>query len=485
MRLGDILIARGLVSQKDVQRAVEYQSRAGGRLGDILVAMRAVSHETLEAVLHDAPEAPRTIEGTGIDGVELMKLMIKDMYVGSRELPSDLAEDLGLSGHVIRELIQMATARKFVEALGNAGKAVMELRYGLTDAGRRWAVEGLEQCSYSGVAPIPLAEFQDRVQGQKITNERIDRDTLSQKFSDLIVNDTFLRRIGPAVNSGRAVLLYGPPGNGKTSIAERVSAIYGDIIYVPQAIEVDGQIIKVFDPALHKPVQTNSQEDESNSIRKESHDRRYVACKRPVVITGGELTLEMLDLRYDPVAKYYEAPLHIKALGGTFLIDDFGRQLVSPAQLLNRWIVPLESRVDFMKLHTGKTFMIPFDEIVIFSTNLEPSDLMDPAFLRRIPYKLEIKAPTREEYRRIFRLIAQQRGVELPDDVPSIVIEELQTNNGFQLACYQPRFVVDQVIAACKYLGIPTTFSPELVLDALGNMFVNGNWSQKSQSMAA
>ena len=209
----------------------------------------------------------------------------------------------------------------------------------------------------SGVAPIPLAEFQDRVQGQKITNERIDRDTLSQKFSDLIVNDTFLRRIGPAVNSGRAVLLYGPPGNGKTSIAERVSAIYGDIIYVPQAIEVDGQIIKVFDPALHKPVQTNSQEDESNSIRKESLDRRYVACKRPVVITGGELTLEMLDLRYDPVAKYYEAPLHIKALGGTFLIDDFGRQLVSPAQLLNRWIVPLESRVDFMKLHTGKTFI--------------------------------------------------------------------------------------------------------------------------------
>jgi hypothetical protein len=185
VRLGDILIARGLVSQKDVQRAVEYQSRAGGRLGDILVAMRAVSHETLEAVLHDAPEARRTVEGTGIDGVELMKLMIKDMYVGSRELPSDMAEDLGLSGHVIRELLQMAQNRKIVEALGQTGKAVMELRYGLTDTGRRWAVEALEQCSYSGVAPIPLAEFQDRVQGQKITNERIDRDTLAQSSATL------------------------------------------------------------------------------------------------------------------------------------------------------------------------------------------------------------------------------------------------------------------------------------------------------------
>ena len=269
------------------------------------------------------------------------------------------------------------------------------------------------------------------------------------------------------------------------SIAERMSRIYNDIIYIPHAIEVDGQIIKVYDPSIHKEVKSASSEDESNVIRKEALDRRYVACKRPIIITGGELTLEMLDLRYDESAKYYEAPLHMKALGGTFIIDDFGRQLVKPEQLLNRWIVPLESRVDFLKLHTGKTFSIPFDEIVVFSTNLEPNDLMDPAFLRRIPYKLEIKAPSREEYRRIFRLIATQRGVEMPDDVATLVIEELQTSNGFQLACYQPRFVVDQVIAACKYLDIPTAFSPELVLDALGNMYVSGTWSQKVTSIAA
>jgi len=485
VRLGDILVARGLVSEADVQRAVEYQTKSGGRLGDILVAMRAISQETIEAVLHDAPEAPKKIEATGVDGVELMKLLIKDMYVASRELPTQLADDLGLSVQVVRELTQMAIDRKLVEAMGTNGKAVMELRYALTETGRRWATEALEQCRYVGVAPVPIEEFQDRVISQKITNERIGKEELSKQFADLVVSDVFLRRIGPAVNSGRALLLYGPPGNGKTSIAERMSRIYADIIYIPHAIEVDGQIIKIYDPSIHKEVKSSHSDDNNNAIRKEALDRRYVACKRPIIITGGELTLEMLDLRYDESAKYYEAPLHMKALGGTFIIDDFGRQLVKPEQLLNRWIVPLESRVDFLKLHTGKTFSIPFDEIVVFSTNLEPNDLMDPAFLRRIPYKLEIKAPSREEYRRIFRLIATQRNVEMPDDVATLVIEELQTNNGFQLACYQPRFVVDQVIAACKYLDVPTTFSPELVLDALGNMYVSGTWSQKVTSIAA
>jgi hypothetical protein len=485
VRLGDILIARGVVSEADIQRAIEYQAQTGGRLGDILIAMGVITSDALDAILHDAPEAPKTIEATGLDGVELLKLMIKDMYVGSRELGQQLADDLGVTSHVVRELVQMAVTRKLVEPLGTTGKAVIELRYALTDTGRRWAIESLEQCRYVGVAPVPLEEFQQRVQGQKITNERISRDMLQGVFQDMVVSDVFLRRIGPAVNSGRALLLYGPPGNGKTSIAERVSSIFNDIIYIPHSIEIDGQIIKVFDPAIHKAVTQTATEDNAKVIRKHELDRRFVACKRPIIITGGELNLEMLDLRFDETAGFYEAPLHVKALGGTFIIDDFGRQLIRPEQLLNRWIVPLESRVDFLKLHTGKTFMLPFDEIVVFSTNLEPNDLMDPAFLRRIPYKLEIKAPSREEYRRIFRLIAEQRGIEVSDSVASLVIEELQTNNGFALACYQPRFIVDQVIAACKYLGIPTTFSDELVLDALGNMYVNGNWNGKVKSIAA
>ena len=288
-----------------------------------------------------------------------MKLLIKDMYVASRELPTQLGDDLGLSVQVVRELIQMAVDRKLVEALGTSGKAVMELRYSLTDTGRRWATESLEQCRYVGVAPVPIEEFQDRVVSQKITNERIGKDELSKQFGDLVVSDIFLRRIGPAVNSGRALLLYGPPGNGKTSIAERMSRIYADIIYIPHAIEVDGQIIKIYDPSIHKEVKSSHSDDGNNAIRKEALDRRYVACKRPIIITGGELTLEMLDLRYDESAKYYEAPLHMKALGGTFIIDDFGRQLVKPEQLLNRWIVPLESRVDFLKLAHRQDLLDP------------------------------------------------------------------------------------------------------------------------------
>ncbi len=196
-------------------------------------------------------------------------------------------------------------------------------------------------------------------------------------------------------------------------------------------------------------------------------------CERPVVITGGELTLEMLDLSYNSNARYYEAPLHVKASNGTFIIDDFGRQLVSPEELLNRWIVPLESRIDFLKLHTGKSFQLPFDELVIFSTNLSPDDLMDPAFLRRIPYKLETIGPNKEQYFEIFKAVAGARGLEMTREILDIVIEELQVKNSFELACYQPKFIVDQVVSACKYTGEPPHFTVELVIDALKNLYTS------------
>ena len=244
----------------------------------------------------------------------------------------------------------------------------------MTEAGHRRAIDALQQSQYVGPAPVSLEAWEERILRQSINNERIEKGAIDRSFSDLVVPPDFVRRLGPAVNSGRALLLYGPPGNGKTSIAERMSRIYADIIYIPLRIEVDGQIIKIYDPSIHKEAKSSHNDDGKQRHPQGSVDRRYVACKRPIIITGGELTLEMLDLRYDESAKYYEAPLHMKALGGTFIIDDFGRQLVKPEQLLNRWIVPLESRVDFLKLHTGKTFSIPLDEIVVFSTNLEPND---------------------------------------------------------------------------------------------------------------
>src|SRR6185503_830746 len=222
----------------------------------------------------------------------------------------------------------------------------------------------------------------------------------------------------------------------------------------------EGQIIKVFDPGIHEAIGNGETEGRVTTLRKEDFDLRWVPCRRPFIVTGGELTLEMLDLSFNTLAKFYEAPLHVKALGGIFTIDDFGRQLVSPEALLNRWIVPLESRVEYLKLHTGKSFSLPFDELVVFSTNLSPRDLMDPAFLRRIPYKLEVGGPCPADYIKIFKMIAQAQGLEAPDAMIDFVITALTHNNDFPLASFQPKFIIDQVRSACKFEGISLQFRP-------------------------
>jgi hypothetical protein len=278
--------------------------------------------------------------------------------------------------------------------------------------------------------------------------------------------------IGPAINSGRSILLYGAPGNGKTTIAERIGGIFEDVIYIPYCFEVEGQIIKVFDPGIHHRVERSTQEGHSRALglRRDDLDLRWVPCRRPFIVTGGELTLEMLDLSFNALAKFYEAPLHVKALGGIFVIDDFGRQLVKPEALLNRWIVPLESRVEYLKLHTGKSFRIPFDELVIFSTNLSPRDLMDPAFLRRIPYKLEIGTPSPDDYRLIFRAVSRTLGLEAADEVIDYVMMKLHELGDVPFAGYQPKFIVDQVVAACKFEGIQAQYRPEFVDMAIANL---------------
>ena len=242
---------------------------------------------------------------------------------------------------------------------------------------------------------------------------------------------------------------------------------------MPYAVEVEGQIIRVFDPSVHTQVSPRQATTATLSfVRQDEFDARWVPCRRPFIITGGELTLEMLDLRYDPAGHFYEAPLHMKALGGCFLIDDFGRQLVSPANLLNRWIVPLESRIDYLKLHTGKSFSIPFEELIIFSTNLEPEDLMDPAFLRRLPYKIEVGPPTLERYQRIFEQEAQRHGMELSDDFFDSIVYKIREEKGLELAAYQPRFIVDQVVATCRFMGEPPHFEPRFITYAVDNLSV-------------
>jgi energy-coupling factor transporter ATP-binding protein EcfA2 len=473
MKLGNILVAKGLVTVEDINRAIIHQNENGGRLGDSIVALGLLTKAQIDKVLEDAPQAPLSVPETGVDFVLLLELAIKGMYSENLETASQIADALKLSSSIINQLLQEAKDRKMVEALASAsgGGTVAELRLTLTRAGRDWAVEILKRGQYFGPAPVSLSDYQDRIQRQRITNEHVTREQLDEAFGNLVMTDRFVNRLGPAINSGNAILIYGPAGNGKTTVAEIVGNIFQNVIYVPYCVDIDGEIMKVFDPTVHKQVADMPEQPGAANLRRSRVDLRWVPCYRPMVITGGELTVEMLELKYNPIAKFYEAPLHVKALNGTFLIDDFGRQRAKPEDILNRWIVPLNSRVDYLTTHSGKSIMIPFDEIVIFSTNMHPNDLMDPAFQRRIGYKLETVEPPEELFIKVFVAMAKKNGLELTQDVYKLIIESIRFNEA-PLAYFQPKFIVEQVLASCKFEGTKPQFTTDNVTDALANLFI-------------
>jgi hypothetical protein len=476
MRLGDLLIQAKLVSIEQVAKALEVQAELGGRLGDRLVALGAIAQDVLNAFIHRMPTEPADIPATGIDATEFLSLLMKLIYVEHLESVRQFVDAIKLPYNLVLDLVRMAIDRQLLRNLGTRDSGnPLDLSYAFTDGGRRWTVDALEQMRYTGPAPVTLDEFAHQVNLQKITNERITFESLRSSFGELVFEDRIVEHIGPALNSGRAILLYGPPGNGKTSVALSFASVFSDVIYVPYAIVVEGQIIRVYDPSLHTMLSTtaSSHDSDLSFIRSDEYDARWVPCRRPFVVTGGELTLDMLDLRFDPQSNYYEAPLHVKALGGCFLIDDFGRQLVSPKSLLNRWIVPLENRFDLLKLNSGKSFTIPFEELVIFSTNLEPEDLMDPAFLRRLPYKIEVGGPSVELYKRIFDKECIRQGVTPPNDLLDYIVRKLTKDKGLELAAYQPKFIVDQVVATCRFMQLPAHFEPRFIDYALDNLRVH------------
>lgn len=478
MRLGDLLIQAGLVTPRQVADAVGLQVERGGRFGDHLIAQQAITAEALNRFLHRIPTEPVDVAATGIEDTELLSLLLKLIYQDRLETVRSFVDAIKLPYHIVIGLVRMGVDRQllYTKGMRNSDNP-MDMNYSFTDEGRRWTIDALQQLRYAGPCPVPLKDFTAQVNLQKLTNELVTFDRIRQSIADLSFSDTLIEQAGPALNSGRAMLLYGPPGNGKTSVALRLANVFSDVIYIPYAISVEGQIIRIHDPSIHRPMPTPPKPPLDPNMpafmRNEEFDARWVPCRRPFVVAGGELNMEMLDLRYDENSHFYEAPLHMKVLGGCFVIDDFGRQLVSPTRLLNRWIVPLESRVDYLKLHTGKSFAIPFEELVIFSTNLEPEDLMDPAFLRRLPYKIEIGAPSLESFRRIFFNECDLHGLAPSEETFDFIVHKITRVKKVQLAAFQPRFILDQVVASCRFMDIPPQFERRFVDFAIDNLSVH------------
>jgi hypothetical protein len=419
------------------------------------------------------PPSPRSLADTGLSMVMMRDILLKSIFRTNQDQVSALSKIVCLPVPLVQELVDLARQQKLITATGTMhATAGNEMGYELTDAGKARALDALSQSEYYGAMPVPLEQYQIQIKRQSVRDIKLNREQLLSGMGHLILPPDLIDNLGPAVTSGRSILLYGPPGNGKSSISHGIRAALGDRVYVPRAIEYSGQIISVYDPIVHSAAEMAV--DDPNSLRRTSNrfDNRYVYCERPSVITGGELSLDMLDLNYNPTARTYQAPLQLKATGGIFIIDDLGRQQEPPQKIVNRWIVPLEESRDILALQSGEKFTVPFDTLVIFSTNFHPNQIFDGAALRRIFFKIKIDGPSQENFLKIFAMVARKKKMPL-DETALMHLMKVKfptINNNY--ANYQPVFLIDQMIAMCEFENIPYQMTPELIDRAWGNMFV-------------
>ncbi|MEL6584977.1 MAG: ATPase, partial [Pseudomonadota bacterium] len=392
------------------------------------------------------PVAPIKAADVGLNITAQRDLLIKTLFRMNLQTISEIAKVCCVSPTIVDELIMLGRDQNLIETLGNReASSATELRYALTESGRARALEALAQSEYFGAFPVPLEGFAEQTERQGITRAPITRNALETASKHLILADGLLDRLGPAVNSGRSILLYGPPGNGKSVLSNAIRDAVQDHVFIPRVLDISGQIVTLFDPVIHREVKEEESAAQSGLRRQAPYDPRYVRCRRPSVITGGELTLDMLDLGYSPESKIYQAPLQLKATGGIFIVDDLGRQRESAQALMNRWIVPIEQRFDLLSLQSGQKFTVPFDTLVIFSTNFAPKTLFDGAALRRIYYKIEIDGPDRNAFIRIFAGVARSYGMKPEESVLAHLIHKLYPKEGAPYAAFHAPFLIDQV----------------------------------------
>ena len=402
-----------------------------------------------------SPTKPASIEETGLGEEFIEQLVLKYLAVFGTAKGRAVAEHVCLPFAIIEPLLGTLRTNQLVVHAGSA--PFNDYYYSLTSQGRTRATGFLESCSYVGPAPVPLMDYIISVEAQSITAEAPGPEKLVEAFRGISVDPNLFESLGPAINSGAGMFLYGPPGNGKSTLAKRITLCFGQEIWIPHALYEEGQVIKLFDSAYHKEVLN----DDRRVTKCGEHDRRWVKISRPTVVVGGELTMDNLELRHDPRSNVNEAPLQMKSNCGCLLIDDFGRQRIEPRELLNRWIVPLEMRHDFLTLATGKKLQMPFDQLVIFSTNLEPSDLVDEAFLRRIPFKIEIGDPSEDEFHELFRLYAKAFGCEYRSEVVEDLLARHYRATGRKMRRCQARDLLLQIRSYCNYARRPVEFRPE------------------------
>lgn len=412
------------------------------------------------------PPEPISFREARLPESEVESLVLKFLLARGDASGREVSEQVKLPFGLIEELLRQMKQEQLLVHRGSA--PMNDYQFQLTDLGRERARRLAEHCTYFGSAPVHLDDYVQSVASQSLTKQHPAPEDLQRAFDDLLISTRMMARLGPAINSGRGLFLYGAPGNGKTSIAERVTRSFGQFIWIPRAIGVDGEIIRLYDPSNHQEAPL---EDRGELIDSRKIDRRWIRIRRPTIVAGGELTMDNLEVTLNTSTGTSEAPLQLKSNCGTLVIDDFGRQKMSTDELLNRWIVPLEKRYDYLNLPSGKKIQVPFDQLIIFSTNLEPKELVDDAFLRRIPYKIEVVDPTEEEFRYLFKLMCPKVGFEFSEEAINYLIEKhyLAVNRKFR--CCQPRDLLMQVRNFCLFKKQPLELTSEYFDFAVENYF--------------